>query len=45
MLLEKIVSEGLAHNSYFIGSGTKAAVIDPRRDADKRQDRTAPPDE
>lgn len=34
MLLEKIVSEGLAHNSYFIGSGTKAAVIDPRRDAD-----------
>lgn len=34
MLLERIVSEGLAHNSYFIGSGTEAAVIDPRRDCD-----------
>jgi hydroxyacylglutathione hydrolase len=32
MFLKKIVSEGLAHNSYFIGSGTAAAVIDPRRD-------------
>jgi len=34
MLLERIVSEGLAHNSYFLGSGTEAAVIDPRRDCD-----------
>ena len=32
MLFEKITSEGLAHNSYLIGSGGKAAVIDPRRD-------------
>ncbi len=35
MLLKKIVSEGLAHNSYIIGSGGIAAVIDPRRDIDK----------
>ena len=34
MLLERIVSEGIAHNSYLIGSGGKAAVIDPRRDCD-----------
>jgi hydroxyacylglutathione hydrolase len=34
MLLEKIVSEGIAHNSYLIGSGGKMAVIDPRRDCD-----------
>lgn len=32
MTLEKIRSEGLAHLSYFIGSGAEAAVIDPRRD-------------
>lgn len=32
MIFEKIVSEGLAHNSYLIGSGNEAAVIDPRRD-------------
>ncbi|MBU7009224.1 MAG: MBL fold metallo-hydrolase [Theionarchaea archaeon] len=32
MIFEKIVSEGLAHNSYFVGSAGKAAVIDPRRD-------------
>ncbi|MGD2251064.1 MAG: MBL fold metallo-hydrolase [Candidatus Methanofastidiosia archaeon] len=32
MIFEKIVSEGLAHNSYFIGSAGEAAVIDPRRD-------------
>ena len=32
MFFEQIVSRGLAHNSYFIGSGTTAAVIDPRRD-------------
>jgi len=29
---ERIVAEGLAHNSYIIGSGGVAAVIDPRRD-------------
>jgi hydroxyacylglutathione hydrolase len=34
MLFERIVSEGLAHNSYLIGSGGIAAVIDPRRDCD-----------
>jgi len=34
MLFEKIVSEGLAHNSYIIGSGGIAAVIDPRRDGE-----------
>lgn len=32
MIFERIKSEGLAHNSYFIGSGMNAAVIDPRRD-------------
>jgi len=32
MVLEKLRSEGLAALSYFIGSGTQAAVIDPRRD-------------
>jgi hydroxyacylglutathione hydrolase len=32
MIIELIKSEGLAHNSYFIGSGGIAAVIDPRRD-------------
>lgn len=33
MLFQKIVSPGIAHNSYIIGSGGEAAVIDPRRDA------------
>jgi hydroxyacylglutathione hydrolase len=32
MIFERIKSEGLAHNSYLIGSGSVAAVIDPRRD-------------
>ncbi|UCD83587.1 MAG: MBL fold metallo-hydrolase [Deltaproteobacteria bacterium] len=32
MICERIKSEGTAHNSYFIGSGSNAAVIDPRRD-------------
>jgi hydroxyacylglutathione hydrolase len=32
MLFEKIKSPGLAHLSYLIGSGSEAAVIDPRRD-------------
>ena len=32
MIFQRIKSEGLAHNSYFIGSGSLAAVIDPRRD-------------
>lgn len=32
MILKKIKSEGIAHNSYFIGSKNDAAVIDPRRD-------------
>ncbi len=34
MLFEKIVSEGLAHNSYIIGDRDEAVVIDPRRDCD-----------
>ena len=34
MLFERIVSEGLAHNSYLVASGGEAAVIDPRRDVD-----------
>ncbi len=32
MLFEKIKSDILAHNSYIIGVGGEAAVIDPRRD-------------
>ena len=34
MILRKIVSEGISHNSYFISAGGRAAVIDPRRDVD-----------
>lgn len=32
MFLKKVKSEGLSHNSYFIGSENEAVVIDPRRD-------------
>jgi hydroxyacylglutathione hydrolase len=32
MIFERIKSEGIAHNSYLIGSKSDAAVIDPRRD-------------
>lgn len=32
MLFEKIKSDILAHNSYIVGAGGEAAVIDPRRD-------------
>jgi hydroxyacylglutathione hydrolase len=32
MIFERVKSEGIAHNSYFIGSGSEAVVIDPRRD-------------
>jgi hydroxyacylglutathione hydrolase len=32
MIFECIKSEGIAHNSYLIGSENDAAVIDPRRD-------------
>ena len=34
MIIEKIISDGIAHYSYYIGSGTEAAIIDPRRDVD-----------
>ncbi|MDI9623596.1 MAG: MBL fold metallo-hydrolase [Methanothermobacter sp.] len=34
MLLEIVKSEGISHNSYFIGSDGEAAVIDPRRDVE-----------
>jgi hydroxyacylglutathione hydrolase len=43
MIFERIKSAGIAHNSYLIGSGSDAAVIDPRRDcqvyADSAQDK------
>ena len=32
MIFQRIKSEGIAHNSYFLASGNDAAVIDPRRD-------------
>ncbi|MDD1750880.1 MAG: MBL fold metallo-hydrolase [Methanothrix sp.] len=34
MLLERIVSVGLAHYSYLVGDRNLALVIDPRRDVD-----------
>jgi hydroxyacylglutathione hydrolase len=34
LIFERIKSAGLAHNSYFVGSGSAAAVIDPRRDGE-----------
>jgi len=34
MFLETLKSEGLAHNSYVIGEGDGAAVVDPSRDAE-----------
>ena len=34
MILERIVSEGLAHFSYVVGDQNQAVVIDPRRDCD-----------
>jgi hydroxyacylglutathione hydrolase len=35
MFVAKVKSEGLAHISYLVGSGTEACVIDPRRDCDE----------
>jgi hydroxyacylglutathione hydrolase len=35
MFVAKVKSEGLAHISYLVGSGTDACVIDPRRDCDE----------
>jgi hydroxyacylglutathione hydrolase len=32
MIFERIKSEGIAHNSYFVGDDGEAVVIDPRRD-------------
>ena len=32
MVFERIKPEGIAHDSYLIGSENDAAVIDPRRD-------------
>jgi len=34
MILEKIKTPGLSHLSYLVGSGGKAAVVDPRRDCE-----------
>jgi hydroxyacylglutathione hydrolase len=39
MIFERIKSAGIAHNSYLIGSGSEAAVIDPRRDCQIYVDR------
>lgn len=33
MIFKRLKAEGLAHNTYFIGSGGEAVVIDPRRDS------------
>jgi hydroxyacylglutathione hydrolase len=35
MLLERIVSAGLAHYSYLVGDKNLAIVVDPRRDVDE----------
>ena len=35
MFLAKVRSEGLAHISYLVGSGSEACVIDPRRDCEE----------
>jgi hydroxyacylglutathione hydrolase len=35
MFLAKVRSEGLAHISYLLGSGSEACVIDPRRDCEE----------
>lgn len=34
MLFKRIQSEGISHNSYLIGDGREAVVIDPRLDCD-----------
>jgi hydroxyacylglutathione hydrolase len=34
MIFNRIKSAGIAQNSYFLGSGNTAVVIDPRRDID-----------
>ncbi len=34
MFIEKIISEGLAHNSYIVGNMGEAFVVDPKRDLD-----------
>ena len=34
MIFAIIKSEGISHNSYFLGSQGEAAIIDPRRDVD-----------
>ncbi len=34
MFLERIITEGLMHYSYFLSEGWDAIVIDPRRDVD-----------
>jgi hypothetical protein len=35
MLFKKFVAEGLAHNSYIVGSGGELAVIDPWLDCEE----------
>jgi len=38
MILRRLKAAGLAQNTYFIGSGGEAAVIDPRREAGDIED-------
>src|SRR5687768_2855903 len=38
MELELMVTPGLGDNSYVLGSGDEAAVIDPQRDVDRYVD-------
>jgi hydroxyacylglutathione hydrolase len=33
MIFQRTKSAGIVHNSYFVGSGSEAVVIDPRRDS------------
>ena len=35
MFFERLKSEGLAHNSYLLGDGAEAVVVDPARDIDR----------
>lgn len=35
MIIERVRTPGISHYSYLVGSGTAAAVIDPRRDTDE----------
>ena len=34
MFVEKIVSDGISHNSYFVGDNGEGCIFDPKRDID-----------